>query len=42
MKKLIYHDTGTPTKKDEKILNYIRDLIFKNHSIENIFSVIRP
>ena len=41
MKKLIYHDTGTPTKKDEKTLNYIKDLAFKNHSIENISSVIK-
>ena len=42
MKKLIYHDTGILTKKDGKILNYIRDLAFKNHSIKNIFNVIRP
>ena len=41
-KKLIYHDTGTPTEKDRKILNYIRDLAFENYSIENIFNVIRP
>ena len=41
-KKLIYHDTDTPTKKDRKILNYIKDLIFKNYPIENIFGVIRP
>ena len=42
MKKLIYYDTGTLTKKDKKILNYIKDLAFKNHPIENIFNVIRP
>ena len=37
----MYYDTGTPTKKGKKILNYIRDLTFKNHPIENIFNVIR-
>ena len=40
-KKLIYYDTGTPTKRGKKILNYIRDLAFKNYSIESIFGVIR-
>ena len=40
-KKLIYYDTGIPTKRDGKILNYIKDLAFKNHSIESIFGVIR-
>ena len=38
----MYYDTGTPTGRGGKILNYIRDLAFKNHPIENIFSVIRP
>ena len=41
-KKLIYHDTGIFTKRNKKILNYIRDLVFKNHPIENILSVTRP
>ena len=37
----MYYDTDTLTKKGGKILNYIRDLAFKNHSIENIFNVIK-
>ena len=40
-KKLIYYDTGTLTKKNRKILNYIKDLAFKNYSIESIFSIIK-
>ena len=40
--KLLYYDTGISIKKNKKILNYIRDLTFKNHPIESIFGVIRP
>ena len=38
----MYYDTGIFIRRGEKILNYIKDLAFKNHPIENIFSVIRP
>ena len=37
----MYHDTGTLIKRNKKILNYIRDLAFKNHPIENISGVIK-